>query len=163
MPSAARFASTCAETSQDVGAALAARAMPESPCRRDDRAASASSQGWCGSSAARSRRAGRWCACSRGQGHDVAALAVGIIKVQVRERLPAATQTDDLDIILAAAVGNGLDDRVEAGNVATACENADAFLRHDRLSTAALRESASVTTRTVPAEHRLPKLISCSE
>ena len=70
------------------------------------------------------------------EGDNVAAPAVGIIEVQVCERLPAAAQPDDLDIVLAAAVDNGFYHRVEAGNVATTCEDADAFLRHDRLSTA---------------------------
>jgi hypothetical protein len=57
----------------------------------------------------------------------------------VRERLPSATETEDLDIILAAAVGNALDDRVEAGNIAAPSENADALFRHDHPLTA-LRE-----------------------
>ena len=64
--------------------------------------------------------------------HDVAAPAGRILEVQVRERLPAATQTDDLDVVLAAAVGDGFYDRVEAGDVAAAGENADALFRHDR-------------------------------
>ena len=46
--------------------------------------------------------------------HDVAAPAGGIVEVQVRERLPTAAEADDLDIVLAAAVGHGLDHRVEA-------------------------------------------------
>jgi hypothetical protein len=77
--------------------------------------------GWYGSNAARSRLAGR------------------ILEVQVRECLPAATEPDDLDIVVAAAVGNGLYDRVEAGDVAATRENADALFRHDYPSTARLR------------------------
>ena len=65
------------------------------------------------------------------EGDNVAAPAVGIIEVQVGERLPAAAQPDDLDIVLAAAVDNGFYHRVEAGDVATAGEDTDAFLRHD--------------------------------
>jgi hypothetical protein len=49
----------------------------------------------------------------------------------VRQRLPAATQTDDLDIVLAAAVGDGFYDRVEARDVAATSEDADAlFHKH---------------------------------
>src|SRR6266404_6348703 len=44
--------------------------------------------------------------------------AVRVLKVQVRERLPTAAQTDDLDAVLTAAVSHALDDCVEAGNVA---------------------------------------------
>src|SRR5262249_56233494 len=39
--------------------------------------------------------------------HQVAPPAVRILGVEVRQRLPAATQTDDLDIVLAAAVRDG--------------------------------------------------------
>jgi len=65
------------------------------------------------------------------QGHNVAAPAVRVLEVQVRQRLPAATETDDLDIVLAAAVGNGFYDRVEARDVAAASEDADSLFRHD--------------------------------
>jgi hypothetical protein len=65
------------------------------------------------------------------QGKNVAAPAGRILEIQVREALPAATETDDLDIVLAAAVGDGFYDRVEAGDVAATRENADALLRHD--------------------------------
>ena len=41
------------------------------------------------------------------QGKNVAAPAGRILEIQVREALPAATETDDLDIVLAAAVGDG--------------------------------------------------------
>src|SRR5262249_23891248 len=46
--------------------------------------------------------------------HHVAPPAVRLLGVEVRQRLPAATETDDLDIVLAAAVGDGFYDRVEA-------------------------------------------------
>jgi len=50
----------------------------------------------------------------------------------VRQRLPAATETDDLDIVLAAAVGNGfLWTEFEARDVAAASEDADSLFRHD--------------------------------
>jgi len=48
----------------------------------------------------------------------------------VRQRLPAATQTDDLDIVLAAAVGDGFYDRVEARDVAATSEDADALFHN---------------------------------
>ena len=47
------------------------------------------------------------------------------------QRLPAATETDDLGIVFAAAVGNGFYDRVEARDVAAASEDADLLFRHD--------------------------------
>jgi hypothetical protein len=73
------------------------------------------------------------------QDNNIPATAGRVLKVQVRERLPAATETDDLDIVLAAAVGNGFYDRVEAGDVATTSENADALFRHDHPLTALSR------------------------
>jgi hypothetical protein len=48
----------------------------------------------------------------------------------VRQRLPAAAQPEDLDIVLAAAVGDGLYDRVEAWDVAPASEDADALFHN---------------------------------
>ena len=49
----------------------------------------------------------------------------------MREPLPAATETKDLDVVLVAAVGNALDDRVEARDIAATSENTDALFRHD--------------------------------
>src|SRR5260221_348769 len=65
------------------------------------------------------------------ENHDVPAPAVRVLEVQVRQRLPAATQADDLDIILAAAVGNGFYNRVEPWNIAAASEDADSLFCHD--------------------------------
>src|SRR5262249_28027299 len=62
--------------------------------------------------------------------HHVAPLAVRILGVEVRQRLPAATETNDLDIVLAAAVGDGLYDRVEAWDVAATSEDADSLFHH---------------------------------
>src|SRR5262249_40203886 len=73
------------------------------------------------------------------QGHDVATTAVRILKVQVGQRLPAATQTDYLDIVFAAAVGHRFDDRVEAWDVAAPSEDADSLFCHDDTSTAISR------------------------
>src|SRR5712692_1903854 len=84
--------------------------------------------------------------------NNVAAPAGRVLEVQVRERLPSATQPDDLDIVVAAAVGNGFYDRVEARDIAAAGENADALLRHDQSSTALLSVSsvnAESSTRRV--------------
>src|SRR5262249_54264691 len=67
--------------------------------------------------------------------HHVAPPAVRILGVEVRQRLPAATETDDLDIVLAAAVGDGFYDRVEAWDVAATSEDADSLFRHDDTST----------------------------
>src|SRR5262249_23629523 len=43
--------------------------------------------------------------------HEVAAPAGRVVDVEVREALPAAPQPEDFDLILAAAVGHGLDHR----------------------------------------------------
>jgi hypothetical protein len=59
----------------------------------------------------------------------------------VRERFPAATKTYDLDIVLAAAVGDGLYDPVEAGHVAATGENADALFVHDHPLTSGVEMS----------------------
>jgi hypothetical protein len=50
-----------------------------------------------------------------------------ILKVKVRESLPTTAETDDLDVALTTSISYGLDDRVEAWDVATACENANAL------------------------------------
>ena len=65
-----------------------------------------------------------------------------IIEIQVRQGLPAAAEAHDLDIILAAAIGHGLDDCIEAGDVATARENADAFSRQAHLPALVCRNNA---------------------
>jgi len=67
------------------------------------------------------------------EGHDVAAHAGRVFEVQVRQRFPAATQTDDLDIVFAAAVGHRFDDRVEAWDVAATSEDADSLFHHSTL------------------------------
>ena len=62
--------------------------------------------------------------------HDIMRPAGRVIEVQMRERLPTSTESEDLNAILAAAVGGALDDRVEAGNVAATSKYADALYRH---------------------------------
>ncbi len=64
------------------------------------------------------------------QWDNVVGPAGRIFDVQMRESLPAAAKTDNLDIVLAAAVSHALDDRVEAWHVAAASEDADALFRH---------------------------------
>src|SRR5499427_5245018 len=73
------------------------------------------------------------------EGHQVATTAVRILQVQVRQRLPAAPETDELDVVFAAAVGDGFYDRVEARDVAAPSEDADSLFRHDDTSTALSR------------------------
>jgi hypothetical protein len=53
-----------------------------------------------------------------------------ILHVQVCERLPAATQTDNLDVVFAAAIGSALDNGVETRNIAAASENTDTLYSH---------------------------------
>src|SRR5918999_6239567 len=80
---------------------------------------------------------------------DVVRPAGGILKIHVREPLPATTEAEDLDVVLAAAIGNALDDRVEAGNVAPTSENADALFRHDRLPGVCCWERAGVLPQSL--------------
>ena len=46
----------------------------------------------------------------------------------MREGLPTTAKTDDLDVVLTAAISDALDDCVEAGDVAATRENAIARL-----------------------------------
>src|SRR5262249_49280794 len=62
--------------------------------------------------------------------HHVAASAVWILEVEVRQCFPAATETDDLDVVLAAAVGNRFDDRVKAWDIAATSEDTDSLFHH---------------------------------
>src|SRR5215470_7620758 len=64
------------------------------------------------------------------QRDDVVGPAGRVREVEVGESLPPTPKTEHLDVVLAAAVGHALDDRVEAGDVAAARENADALSRH---------------------------------
>src|SRR5947208_731653 len=64
------------------------------------------------------------------QGNNVVGPAGRILDVQVHEGLPATAETDDLDVVFAAAVSHALDDRVEAWDVTAASEDADAPFRH---------------------------------
>jgi hypothetical protein len=48
----------------------------------------------------------------------------------VRQGLPTTAETDDLDVVLTAAISHALDDPVEAGDVAAARKNADASSHH---------------------------------
>jgi hypothetical protein len=54
---------------------------------------------------------------------EVVRFAGGVVEVQVRKGLPTAAETDDLDVVLTAAIRHGLDDCVEAGNITAAREN----------------------------------------
>jgi hypothetical protein len=46
-------------------------------------------------------------------------LTARVLDVQMRERLPATTETKNLDVVLAATVGSALDYGVEARNMAS--------------------------------------------
>src|SRR5690606_11868287 len=73
------------------------------------------------------------------QGHDIAAPACRVLEIEVCKSLPATTETDDLNAVLAAAVGYGLYDRVEASDITAASENADTLSRHDQTLNRTLR------------------------
>ena len=61
------------------------------------------------------------------QWQNVVEPARRVLEVQVREGLPSTAETNDLDVVLTAAISHALDDRVEAGDVAAALCNADAL------------------------------------
>src|SRR5262245_38319046 len=92
------------------------------------------------------------------EGDYVVTSALRIGGVEMRERIPAAAEAHDLDIVLAASIGNGLDHRVEAGNVAATRQYTDVFLRHDRLSTA-VRESVRWPRLAAPHTHQPLRLV----
>jgi hypothetical protein len=48
----------------------------------------------------------------------------------VRERLPATTDTKNVDVVLAATVGSALDYGVEARNIAGNGKNTDTLYSH---------------------------------
>src|SRR5258705_12982573 len=91
------------------------------------------------------------------QRDDIVRPAVRVLEVQVREGLPTAAQTDDLDVVLTAAISHALNDCVEAGNVAAARKNADAFSRQADLPALACRNNARVT-RSLLGRFRLALL-----
>jgi len=80
------------------------------------------------------------------QRDDVVGPAGRVLEVQVREGLPTTAETDDLDVVLNAAISHALDDRVEAGDVAAARENADAFSHHFHPLGLARRNNACVAS-----------------
>jgi hypothetical protein len=61
------------------------------------------------------------------QRQDVARFAFGVVEVQVGQALPAATNADHFGAHLDPAVSHLFDDRVEAGDVAAACEDNDSL------------------------------------
>ena len=83
------------------------------------------------------------------QRDDVVGSAGRILEVHVREGLPTTAEADDLDVVLTAAICHALDDCVEAGNVAAARENADAFLA--RPIPSAIMHNVTFFTRSLPA------------
>src|SRR5258708_6595552 len=76
------------------------------------------------------------------QRHEVVRPAGRVLEVQVCEGLPTPAETDGLDVVLTAAISHALDDCVEAGDVAAARENADAFSRQAHLPALACRNDA---------------------
>src|ERR1700692_3819482 len=76
------------------------------------------------------------------QGDNVVGPAGRVLEVQVREGLPTTAEADDLDVVLTAAISHALDDRVEAGDVAAARENADASSHHAHLPRLACRNNS---------------------
>jgi hypothetical protein len=95
------------------------------------------------------------------QGHDVATPAVRIFKVQVRQRLPAATETDDLDSVFAAAVGDGLMTELRPGTSPPPVRMPIRFftiapLNLDFRGLAAIRKVLCFTQHLPSSEARLP-------
>jgi hypothetical protein len=61
---------------------------------------------------------------------DVMRPTARVLDVQMRERLPATTDTKNLDVVLAATVGSALDYGVEARNIAGTGKNTDTLYSH---------------------------------
>src|SRR4029450_6427683 len=68
------------------------------------------------------------------QRDDVVGPAGRVLEVHVREGLPTTAEANDLGVVLTAAKGHALDNCVEAGNVAAAREDANAFFCHTHLA-----------------------------
>src|SRR5450830_1126843 len=68
-----------------------------------------------------------------GERHDVTRHARWVVEIDVGQTFPAAADTDDLAFVFSAAIHHTLYDHVQTRDVATAGENSDAFVRHDRV------------------------------
>ena len=103
----------------------------ENPGPSGSPASCPSSTDWSGCCAARCRRSGRWCACSRASAAGCSVPCwLGSSRVHMREPFPPAANPDDFAAVLRGAVGDFLDDRVEAGNVAASGQDSDALVSH---------------------------------
>jgi hypothetical protein len=64
------------------------------------------------------------------QRENVALPAGWIVKVDMRQALPAFADADNFDVVLGTAINDAFDDRVKTRDVAAAGEDTD-FLRHE--------------------------------
>ena len=62
--------------------------------------------------------------------NDVMRPAGRVIDVQMRKRFPAATETNDFDVVLAAAIGGTLDDGIEPWDITATGKYTDTLYSH---------------------------------
>src|SRR5215813_14079810 len=53
-----------------------------------------------------------------------------VIDVQMRKRFPAATETKDFDVVLAAAIRGTLDNGIESGDITATGKHTDTLYSH---------------------------------
>src|SRR5207247_7516024 len=63
--------------------------------------------------------------------NDVMRPAGRVIDVQMRKRFPAATETNDFDVVLAAAIRGTLDDSIEPRDITATGKHTDTLYSHD--------------------------------
>src|SRR5215475_8017501 len=63
--------------------------------------------------------------------NDVTHAAGRVIDVEMRKRFPAATETKDFDVVLAAAIHGTLDDGIESRDITATGKNTDTLYSHD--------------------------------
>jgi hypothetical protein len=56
-----------------------------------------------------------------------------VIDVEMRKRFPAATETNDFDVVLAAAIRGTLDDGIEPRDITATGKHTDTLYSHDLL------------------------------
>jgi hypothetical protein len=55
-----------------------------------------------------------------------------VIDVEMRKRFPAATETNDFDVVLAAAIRGTLDDGIEPRDITATGKHTDTLYSHDQ-------------------------------
>ena len=89
-----------------------------------------------------------------GERHDVTRHARWVVEIDVGQTFPAAADADNLAFVFSAAIHHTLYDHVQTRDVATAGENSDAFVRHDRVP----RVKRSLYSRAVGYNYEATKI-----